>query len=88
MYSSAPVHIHIICDEPAEQYLRGRLALVTHPRHNVYVRFYPMTFDEMQARIHREGAITTDHSAGVRKLPALVQNPRCPLTIPRVQLGS
>ncbi|KAH8108212.1 hypothetical protein BXZ70DRAFT_884088 [Cristinia sonorae] len=81
MYSSAPVHLHIICDEDAREYLEDRLALVTQPRHNVHVRFYPMSQDKMLARIHREGAITTDHSAGVPGLMKLFIHEILPDTV-------
>jgi len=81
MYTSAPVHFHIICDEGAQEYLEGRLALVTHPRHNIFVRFYPMSREKMMARIDREGAITTDHSAGVPGLMKLFIHEILPNTV-------
>ncbi|GBE82577.1 predicted protein [Sparassis crispa] len=71
MYSSVPIEFHIICDLAAQEYLEKRLNLVTHPTHNVLVRFYHMTIAGMLARIEREGAITTDHSAGVPGLMKL-----------------
>ena len=66
LYSSVPIHFHIICDDTAQVYLEKRLALVKRPKNNIHVRFYRLTLDEMVARIHREGAINTDHSAGIR----------------------
>ena len=67
MYTSSPVEFHIICDEGAETYLRKRLELVARPTHDVLVRFYRLTYDDMQRRLQREGAVVSDHSAGVRK---------------------
>ncbi|THH31362.1 hypothetical protein EUX98_g2821 [Antrodiella citrinella] len=83
MYTSAPVHFHIICDEGAREYLEGRLALVTRPRHNIFVRFYLLSHEEMMARIEREGAITTDHSAGVPGLMKLFIHEILPDTVKR-----
>ena len=73
MYTSVPVHFHIICDDGAQEYLEQRLALITRPRHDVLVRFYPVTLEKMRARIEREGAITTDHSAGIREYPIVMR---------------
>ena len=67
MYSSSPLAFHIICDESAQTYLQKRLALLTHPQHDVSVRFYRISHERMAARIEREGALHTDHAAGVRK---------------------
>ncbi|KZT66871.1 glycosyltransferase family 8 protein [Daedalea quercina L-15889] len=66
MYSSKPVEFHIICDEVAETYLGKRIRLVERPAHNILVRFYRLSLDDMRARIEREGGIMTDHSAGTR----------------------
>lgn len=77
MYASGPIHIHIICDGDAQAYLEERLALVTRPRYNVLIRFYRPSFEDMQARVEREGSITTVHSAGVG-----TSSPS-PLVIPR-----
>ncbi len=67
MYSSGPTHFHIICDDDAQAFLEKRLALVKRPKQNVLVRFYKLTRADMTGRIEREGAIFTDHSAGVRE---------------------
>lgn len=67
MYSSSPIEFHIICDEGAEEYLKKRLQLVTRPTRNVLVRFYRLTWDDMTRRLQREGAVVSDHSAGIRK---------------------
>ncbi len=67
MYSSLPIEFHIICDGDAQSYLEKRLALVHHPRFNVLVRFYRVTWDGMVDRLRREGAVVSDHSAGTRK---------------------
>ena len=74
MYTSVPVHIHIICDEEAQRYLERRLELVQRPRHDVLVRFYRLTWDAMTARIEREGVISTVHAAGVRTSTLLLAN--------------
>ena len=68
MYTSRPLHFHIICDEAAQTYLESRLRLLTHPLHSVSVRFYQLSFQSMQDRVLREGAINTDHAAGMRML--------------------
>lgn len=67
MYSSSPLEFHLICDAHAQEYLEKRLALVHHPRYNILVRFYRITREDMTARLSREGAIVSDHSAGSRK---------------------
>ena len=77
MYTSVPVEIHIICDDEAHRYLERRLALVQRPRHDVTVRFYKATYDQMLARIEREGRISTVHAAGVREYPAPSPHPSC-----------
>ena len=66
MYTSRPLHFHIVCDEAAEMYLQSRFRLLKNPLHSVYVRFYRLTFQSMLERVSREGAINTDHSAGIR----------------------
>ncbi|CAL1703866.1 unnamed protein product [Somion occarium] len=70
MYSSQPVEFHILCDEEAKTYLERRLLLVKRPRQNVVVKFYDMPLSSIRARIGREGAIASDHSAG---LPGLLK---------------
>ena len=67
MYSSRPVEFHIICDEVARTYLEHRLSLLKRPRQNTVVKFYDMPISTLRARIAREGAIASDHSAGSRK---------------------
>ena len=66
MYTSRPLHFHIVCDAGARIYLESRFRLLTHPVHNITVRFYQLSFENMQDRVEREGAINTDHSAGIR----------------------
>ncbi|OCH95218.1 hypothetical protein OBBRIDRAFT_720832 [Obba rivulosa] len=83
MYSSRPVEFHIICDHDAETYLRGRLALVERPAHPLLVRFYRLTWEQMTARIAREGAITTDHSAGIPGLMKLFIHEILPPSVAR-----
>jgi hypothetical protein len=68
MYSTRPLHFHIVCDEAARLYLESRLRLLTRPIHRVVVRFYLPSFQSMLDRIAREGSINTDHSAGIRML--------------------
>ncbi|KJA27273.1 glycosyltransferase family 8 protein [Hypholoma sublateritium FD-334 SS-4] len=70
MYSSGPVDIHVICDDVAESLLRGRLSLVQRPSHHIRVWFRKPSWQAMLDRIEREGAIKTDHSAG---LPGLMK---------------
>ncbi|KAI0075791.1 hypothetical protein K474DRAFT_1599183 [Panus rudis PR-1116 ss-1] len=70
MYTSAPIHFHILCDDEAQLYLEARLKLITRPRHNVAVTFYPLSIESIRRRIEREGAIASDHSAG---LPGLLK---------------
>jgi hypothetical protein len=71
MYTSAPLAFHIICDPYAEALLRRRFQLLHSPAHNVSVTFYRLTRDDMLARLAREGAIITDHSAGAPGLMKL-----------------
>lgn len=71
MYASGPTHIHIICDDAAQEYVQRRLALVTHPRYDVLIRFYKPSRAEMEARVEREGSIATIHSAGTGASPTL-----------------
>jgi hypothetical protein len=68
MYTSRPLHFHIICDEAAIAYLEPRFRLLTHPLHPITVRFYPLTSQRMLDRIAREGSLDTGHAAGARKL--------------------
>jgi hypothetical protein len=77
MYSSVPTEFHIICDEEVQSYLSHRLALVTHPVHDVKVVFYRLTQAAMIARINREGSIATDHAAGKRKSLLFQHLPIC-----------
>lgn len=72
MYSSGPVDIHVICDDVAESLLRGRLSLVQRPSHHIRVWFHKPSWQAMLDRIEREGAIKTDHSAGLRKSPSRI----------------
>lgn len=72
MYTSAPVHIHIIADESAQVYLEKRLALVKHPRHHAKITFYRPSLQSMLDRIEREGTITTVHAAGVRTSSVII----------------
>ncbi|THG99040.1 hypothetical protein EW026_g3230 [Hermanssonia centrifuga] len=81
MYSSGPTHFHIICDDDAQAFLEKRLALVKRPKHNVLVRFYKLTRADMTGRIEREGAIFTDHSAGVPGLMKLFIHEILPETV-------
>ncbi|KAI8998939.1 hypothetical protein BD414DRAFT_476483 [Trametes punicea] len=83
LYSSSPLEFHIICDESAQQYLEKRLALLKHPQHDILVRFYRLSFDSMLARIQREGAINTDHSAGIPGLMKLFIHEILPPTVKR-----
>ncbi|KAJ7231454.1 hypothetical protein B0H12DRAFT_1146466 [Mycena haematopus] len=71
IYNSSPSEFHIICDEPAEKYLRARIALVQRPQYPLTVRFYQPSWQSMKDRIDREGSIMTDHSAGVPGLMKL-----------------
>jgi hypothetical protein len=66
MYTSRPLHFHIVCDDAAITYLEPRLRLLTHPVHPITVRFYRLTFQSMMDRIAREGTLDTGHSAGTR----------------------
>lgn len=66
MYTSVPLAFHLVVDAPAEEFLRGRLELLRRPPYAVQVVFYRLTPSAMKARLNREGAIITDHSAGSR----------------------
>ena len=83
MYASGPVDIHIICDADAQTYLEARLALVTQPKYDFLVRFYRPRFEDMAARVEREGAISTIHSAGVVGLMKLFIHELLPPSVPR-----
>ena len=69
MYTSWPLHFHIICDEAAQTFLETGFLLLTHPLHSISVRFYRLSSQSMSDRISREGSIRTGHSAGNRKPP-------------------
>jgi hypothetical protein len=69
MYTSVPLAFHIVCDAPAEAVLRHRFGLLHSPTHAVNVTFYRLSADAMQARLAREGAVVSDHSAGSRACP-------------------
>ncbi|KAI0646744.1 hypothetical protein C8Q79DRAFT_999874 [Trametes meyenii] len=83
LYSSSPLAFHIICDQVAQQYLERRLDLLKHPQHDILVRFYRIPHQDMVARIDREGAINTDHSAGVPGLMKLFIHEILPPSIKR-----
>jgi hypothetical protein len=66
MYTSAPLDFHIVCDEAAETLLRSRIELLHTPAHALGFTFYRLGADAMRARLEREGAVVSDHSAGSR----------------------
>jgi hypothetical protein len=66
MYTTRPLHFHIICDEAAIAYLEPRFRLLTHPLHPITVRFYRLSFKSMVDRIARDGHLDTGHAAGTR----------------------
>ena len=67
MYTTRPLHFHIVCDEAAQLYLESRFHLLTRPVHRVVVRFYRLSVQSMVDRVAREGSISTGHSAGLRR---------------------
>jgi len=81
MYTSRPLHFHIICDEGAIAYLETRLSLLTHPVHPITVRFYRITFQSMVDRITREGSLNTGHAAGTPGLMKLFIHELLPDTV-------
>ncbi|KAI0822673.1 hypothetical protein BC628DRAFT_1326697 [Trametes gibbosa] len=83
LYSSSPLEFHIICDQSAQEYLEKRISLLTHPQHHILVRFYRIPHQNMVARIDREGAINTDHAAGVPGLMKLFIHEILPTTVRR-----
>ncbi|KAI0747781.1 hypothetical protein C8Q80DRAFT_1104015 [Daedaleopsis nitida] len=83
LYSSSSLAFHIICDQAAQDYLQKRLALLKHPQHDILVRFYRIPHEHMVARIEREGALHTDHSAGVPGLMKLFIHEILPPTVER-----
>ncbi|TFK93191.1 glycosyltransferase family 8 protein [Polyporus arcularius HHB13444] len=83
MYSSSPLGFHIICDQAAHEYLEKRLSLLKHPQHDIVVRFYRIPQENMINRIQREGALHSDHSAGVPGLMKLFIHEILPPTIER-----
>ncbi len=66
MYTSRPLHFHILCDEGAIAYLEPRFRLISHPLYLITVRFYRLTPQNMLGRIAREGSLHTGHAAGAR----------------------
>ncbi|KAJ6606655.1 hypothetical protein DFH09DRAFT_15462 [Mycena vulgaris] len=85
MYNTSPSEFHIICDGPAEQYLRVRLALVNRPLHTISVRFYQPGWQSMMDRIDREGSISySDHSAGIPGLMKLFIHEILPESVHKV----
>ncbi|KAI0956935.1 hypothetical protein AcW1_005492 [Taiwanofungus camphoratus] len=83
MYTSSPIEFHIICDKAAQDYLEKRLRLISRPSHNIFVRFYLLSWSNMLGRLEREGAIVTDHSAGVPGLMKLFIHEILPDSVPR-----
>ncbi|KAH9967909.1 hypothetical protein BC827DRAFT_1258104 [Russula dissimulans] len=81
MYTSRPIHFHIICDEEAVAYLEPRLSLLTHPVHPISIRFYRLTRQSMADRISREGSLNTGHSAGFPGLMKLFMHELLPDTV-------
>jgi hypothetical protein len=84
MYTSRALEFHIICDTAAEQHLRHRLAIVEYPPYPVHVVFHKLSPEAMKGRLQREGAIVTDHSAGIRACRARPR-PARPADRPRAQ---
>lgn len=76
------MQFHIICDDGARAYLERRLRLIERPARDIFVRFYLLSLDDMRARIEREGAIVTDHSAGTREPTIPLSAHPHPLTSP------
>ena len=66
MYTTRPLHFHIICDEGAIAYLEPRFRLLSHPLHPITVHFYRLAFQSMVDRIKREGSLSTGHASGTR----------------------
>ncbi|KAI0807044.1 hypothetical protein C8Q74DRAFT_1312994 [Fomes fomentarius] len=83
MYSSSSLAFHIICDHAAQEYLEQRIHLLKHPQHDIAVRFYRISHQRMVARIEREGALHTDHSAGVPGLMKLFIHEILPPSVER-----
>ncbi|KAG6910905.1 hypothetical protein DXG01_006588 [Tephrocybe rancida] len=81
IHNTNPTHLHIICDDEAQQYLETRLSLIRRPLHNVRVWFYKPTWQSMLDRIEREGSIRTDHSAGLPGLMKLLLHEILPPTV-------
>ncbi|KAJ7093079.1 hypothetical protein C8R44DRAFT_646136 [Mycena epipterygia] len=84
IYNTSPSEFHIICDDPAEKYLRARLALVNRPLHKITVRFYQPSYQSMMDRLEREGSIISDHSAGVPGLMKLFLHEILPTSVKKV----
>ena len=70
MYTSRPLHFHIICDEAAQTFLEARFRLLTHPIQSVSVRFYRLSPQSMLDRVSREGSISTGHRSGAGTPPS------------------
>jgi hypothetical protein len=68
MYTTRPIHFHIICDEEAIAYLEPRFRLLSNPLHPITVHFYQLAYQSMVDRIKREGSLDTGHAAGTRML--------------------
>ncbi|KAH8827485.1 hypothetical protein DL96DRAFT_1816461 [Flagelloscypha sp. PMI_526] len=71
MYITGPVELHILCDEAAKAAIDPGLSLIHSPTYEVKVRYYMPTWDEMVARLEREGSLFTEHSAGTPGLMKL-----------------
>jgi len=84
MYTSGPVHFHIICDDVAQAYLDRRFELVKRPRYEVYVRLYRPTWQALLDRIEREGSIRSVHAAGTPGLMKLFIHEILPPSISKV----
>ncbi|KAJ7156116.1 hypothetical protein C8R43DRAFT_884034 [Mycena crocata] len=84
IYNTSPSEFHVICDDPAEKYIRARLALVKRPLYKISVRFYLPSLQNMLDRIERASMIATDHSAGVPGLMKLFIHEILPVSVKKV----
>ncbi|KZV92818.1 hypothetical protein EXIGLDRAFT_67071 [Exidia glandulosa HHB12029] len=81
MRASKAVDVHVVCSQDAVTFIQSRLDLVTRPAYEVYVQFYVVDQQMIEARAQRAG-VATKHHAGAGGLMKMFLHELLP--IPKV----
>ena len=81
MYSSRPVHLHILCSPDVPDVLNESLSLVSRPAYDIRVSFYPVEEASIRARAGRAG-LNSKHHAGIGGLLKMFMHEVSALELP------